>query len=150
LNVLGKATGVLSLVTGGITAFTKTKEFVQILGTEGFNEKAGIALAEATSGGLAAIGGGLLLTPAAPIGGVLLAVSSIVTAGTWVFQNRKRIAEGLKAVGGAVKNAATAVGAVARRAGEKIGQAASTIASTVGNAITGVKNFFGNLFSGNG
>jgi phage-related protein len=92
----------------------------------------------------------LLIPPLAPAGGVLLAVSSIINAGTWIVQNRHRIAQGLNAVGGAIKNAATAVGAVARRAAEKVGQAASKVASTVGNAITGVKSFFGNLFSGKG
>jgi len=154
-SVAVKASGVLSAVTGAYTAVTEYQNVRADLNQNGghLSDAGRVAAARAASGALATVGGVLLLTPAAPVGGVILAVSGIVSAGAWVYENRQRLSDGLNAYRGVARNAATIASVVTQRAvtaiqQSPVGRAVQGTASAVSSAAGSVRNFLGNVFGG--
>jgi gas vesicle protein len=172
-----KATGVLSVVTGGISAYTQTRIAISDYRKHGqLTKKGQIAAARAGAGVLAAMGGALLLTPVAPVGGVLLATSGIISAGTWVAENWDRFKPGLDAWKGVAENAKTIVRTAATQTynnvrdrvtrtasdiqrgvrdiasrvtstvSRTVQNVSSRLSTTVNSAVDKTKNFFGDLF----
>ncbi|MEW6569530.1 MAG: hypothetical protein AB1449_15470, partial [Chloroflexota bacterium] len=137
-----RVSGVLSAVTGVYTAWTRGGEAVRDFRADGQLSQAGaIAAVEATSGVLAAVGGVLLLTPAAPFAPVLFAASGVLSAGAWLWSNWDRLREGARAYQGIANNAVTITRALAQRATQSV----ASFASEAAQQVTG---FLGRLFGG--
>ncbi len=133
------------MAMGAVTVYTEGKKIAEDYQRNGgrLSEAGKISVVKGVTGVATVIGGGLLLTPFAPIGGAILAVSGIASAITWGYENRDRLWQGLKSVGGAIKNAGTAITAINKRVNSKI----STVAKSVTKNIKkSVKNVLGNLF----
>ena len=152
-----KVSGVLSAVTGVYTAVTEYQNVRADLMSNGgrLSDNGKIAAVKAATGAAAALGGVLLLTPAAPVGGVILAVSGIASAVTWGYENRERLWNGLKAYQGVARNAATIANVVTQRAvtavsQSPVGRAVQSVASAVSQAASSVKGFLGQVFGGGG
>ena len=175
-----KASGVLAFVTGGISAINQTKIAVADYREHGeFTRTGKFAVARAGAGALASLGGLLLITPAAPLGGVLLATSGIISATTWMAENWDRFKPGLEAYKGVYENAKTIVTTTATRVvnnvrdrvtktvatahdvvrnttsrvvstvSQAVQNVSSTVSNAVDNAVDKAKSFFGNLFGSN-
>ena len=177
-QVAVKATGVLSAAVGVYTMVTEGSAFVRDLGDDGQLTKAGtLSGVKAFSGLLATFGGlALLAPPLAPVAGVALALSGILSAGTWVAENWDRFKPGLQAWKGVGENAKTIVRTAATRAvtsirdrvtrtaitvrdvvqnttsrvvstlSQTVQSVSSTVSNAVDNAVDKAKSFFGNLF----
>jgi hypothetical protein len=140
LNVLGKATGVLSAVTGGYTMISEGIRAITTIRTDGFTKDAGVAIANSFSGFAAAAGGIMMFTPLAPLAPVAFAVSGIVSAGAWVADNWDRLVDGGKAAVGAIRNAGTIIKVGAQRTVEKVGEAARAVGAAASRAWNSVTN----------
>lgn len=155
VSTVGKVSGVLSAVTGALTMATEIPRVASDLRANGgrLSEQGGIAAVKAVTGLASTVGGLLLLTPAAPVGGVILAASGIVSAGTWIYENRQRLWSGLQAYQGVARNAATIASVVTQRAiaavqQSPVGRAVQSAASAVSSAASSVRSFLGNVFGG--
>jgi hypothetical protein len=149
-SVAVKASGVLSAVTGVLTMATEGSRAVEDWQRNGgrLSEQGSISAVKAVTGLASTVGGLLLLTPAAPVGGVILAASGIVSAGTWVYENRQRLWSGLQAYQGVARNAATIASVVTQRAVSAVQQ--SPVGRAVHSAASAVNGFLGRVFGGGG
>jgi gas vesicle protein len=140
LGFLGKFAGGLAVVTGGFTMITEGSKAIQDFADDGKLTEAGaISTANAIAGALATAGGATMLIPGAQVAApVLLGLSGIISAGTWVYENRDRLKDGLDALGGAIDNAGVIVNALPGYVASQVSSAAQQVGETVRDTVQSV------------
>jgi len=138
LTVLSKVGGAFAIAGGAIGLYHDIQSY-----KDGVNATDVISTVSDTA---KIVGGVMMFTPLAPVGGIILGASAVVDAGVWLYNNQDKVAHVADAVGREVSQAATEVAHVANEVSHVAESIVSTVASNVTSSVTNTFHALGGFF----